>query len=286
MTSAPLATAVEQARRARVTMVIGESDVGKTTLVTALANALTADGAAVGIVDADLGQSEVGPPTTIGLGRARGSLARLADVEVLALHFVGTTSPAGNVLATLVGTRKLLDRGRAAGLDRLLIDTSGLVAGEIGRLLKQAKIELTDPDLVLCLQRAQECEHIVRPYRGLARPVVLRLPIASAARPRGPDERRQYRQARLQAYFASARPVALDLERVVLRGPRGEEVAPAEAAARFDSAVAGLEDRTREMLGLAVVRRIDAEKGRLHLDTPVPEEPIAMVTAGRETYPA
>lgn len=284
MTASQFAVAVEHALGARVTMVIGESDAGKTTLVTALAGALAARGLAVGVVDADLGQSEIGPPTTIGLGRVRGSLARLADAEAVALQFVGATSPAGNLPATLAGIRKMLERARAAGLDRVLIDTTGLVAGELGRVLKQAKIELADPDLVVCLERAGECEHIVRPYPPLARPAVLRLPVPGAARSRGPEERRRYRQGRLQAYFASARPVTLDLERIVLRGSGGEEVANAEATG-FDSVLAGLEDRARETLGLAVVRRIDAEKGTLHVDTPVPEERIAVVRIGRETYP-
>ena len=211
--------AVQRAARAPVTMVIGESDTGKTTLVTALANALLAAGASVGVVDADLGQSEIGPPTTIGLGRVARPLARLGDAEPLALHFVGVTSPAGNILGTLVGTHRMLGRARGLACERVVVDTSGLVSGDLGRTLKQAKIELLDPDLVISIERAGECEPIVRAYLATGRPAVLRLPATSTARRRTADERRRYRMERLQAYFATARPVRLDLRKVILRQP-------------------------------------------------------------------
>ena len=54
---------------AAVTVVIGEVNSGKTTLVARLASALFARGRSVGVLDADVGQSEIGPPTTVGLGR-------------------------------------------------------------------------------------------------------------------------------------------------------------------------------------------------------------------------
>ncbi|MGH2392984.1 MAG: Clp1/GlmU family protein, partial [Candidatus Limnocylindria bacterium] len=166
--------AIRRAARAGVTMVVGESDTGKTTLVTAIANALLARRLRVAVIDADLGQSEIGPPTTIGLGRVRHRLGRLADAEVIALHFVGVTSPPRNLIGAIVGTRRMLDQARAARFPRIVIDTSGLVSGVLGRTLKQAKIEVTDPDLVICLERSAECEHIVAAYGATTRPAVMR----------------------------------------------------------------------------------------------------------------
>jgi polynucleotide 5'-hydroxyl-kinase GRC3/NOL9 len=231
--------AARRAAQAPVTVVIGESDTGKTTLVTALANALQARGATVGVVDADLGQSEIGPPTTIGLGRVARPLARLGDAEPVALHFVGVTSPAGNMLGTLVGTHRMLGRARRLACERVVVDTSGLVSGDLGRTLKQAKIELLDPDLVISLERAGECEAIVRPYLVIERPAVLRLPVASAVRRRTADERRRHRMERLQAYFATARPVRLDLRQVILRQPPlflGRQIDAERLAAAADAA--------------------------------------------------
>lgn len=211
------ARAAAAAARARLVVVIGESDVGKSTLVARLASGL-ATLAPVAVIDADLGQSEIGPPATVGLGRVTAPITRLAEAEPLALAFVGSFSPARDLLASVVAAARMVDRGRAARFDRLLVDTSGLVAGDLGRRLKQAKIELLGPDLVICLEHRDECEHILRPYRS-GRPEVLRLSPLPGARRRSQDARRRRRHERLAAWLEGGRLVALDLERVVLRAP-------------------------------------------------------------------
>jgi polynucleotide 5'-hydroxyl-kinase GRC3/NOL9 len=213
------APALEAARRAPVTVIIGSGDVGKSTLAAALASALHAEGRVVGVVDADVGQSALGPPTTIALGRVRGPLAGPGDAELLALHFVGATSPAANLVGTVVGTARMVSRARALGMEHVVVDTSGLVAGDLGQTLKQAKIELLAPDLVVALQRAGECEPILAPWRSASRPRIVRLAPPAAARVRRPEERRRYREEALARYFAGARPLTLDLTRVVLRRP-------------------------------------------------------------------
>lgn len=211
--------AVSRARAARLVLVIGETDAGKTSFTTHLANTLLGEGLSVAVVDADLGQSDIGPPTTIGLGRLRPPVERLGDAEVVGLYFVGATSPQGHLLPTVLGTRLMAERAARLGFDRIIVDTSGLVQGELGRLLKQHKIDFVDPDLVLCLQRNGECEHILRPYDSGSRPAIVRLASSAATRRRSQEERRQHRERSLQAYFAAARPIHLDLARVILRQP-------------------------------------------------------------------
>jgi polynucleotide 5'-hydroxyl-kinase GRC3/NOL9 len=210
---------LDAASEAQVTLVIGESDTGKTSLVTRLANGLHARGLTVAVVDADLGQSEIGPPTTIGLGRVTRPLARLSDADVLALRFVGVTSPARDALAAVTGTRLLVDRARRLGFEKIVIDTSGLVRGDIGRRLKQAKIDVLGPDLIVALQRAGECEPILHAYAPASRPRVLRLPGFVPVRRRTPDDRRRHRERALAAHLSGARAITLDLSRVVLRTP-------------------------------------------------------------------
>ena len=209
----------ERAAAARVILIIGETDTGKSSFTTFLANSLVERKLKVGVVDADLGQSDIGPPTTVGLGLVTQPIDRLGEAEVVSLYFVGSTSPQGHVLPTVIGTKKMVEKALSLGVDRVLVDTSGLIQGELGRNLKQHKIDLIDPDLLLCLQRGGESEHILRPYVQGRRPEILRLASGPAGHKRSQEERRQHRERTLQAYFHGARILHLDLSRVVIKQP-------------------------------------------------------------------
>jgi polynucleotide 5'-hydroxyl-kinase GRC3/NOL9 len=211
--------ALRRAAEVRVTLIVGETDTGKTSFTTYLANSLLGHGLRVGVVDADLGQSDIGPPTTIGLGLIRQPVERLGEAEVVGLYFVGSTSPQGHLLSTVIGTKQMVEKALALGFDRVLVDTSGLVQGELGRTLKQHKIDLIAPELLCCLQRTDECEPILKPYALGSRPEILRLAPGPAGRKRSQEERRQHRERTLQAYFHDARTLPLDLTRVVLKRP-------------------------------------------------------------------
>jgi polynucleotide 5'-hydroxyl-kinase GRC3/NOL9 len=224
---------VDAVDEAAVTVVIGEVNAGKTTLVARLATALHARGRSVGVLDADVGQAEVGPPTTVGLGRVVRPLGRLGDAERVALRFVGATSAVRDQLATVIGVARLAARARELGLTHVLVDTSGLVRGDLGLRLKQAKIDAVDADLVLAIDRDGECEPIVGPYRRAARPRIVGVLAAAAARSRSPEERRLHRERAFAAHFAGARRVVIDLGPVALRRPAlfvGEPIGAQELA--------------------------------------------------------
>ncbi|MBI3329416.1 MAG: hypothetical protein HYZ81_22270 [Nitrospinae bacterium] len=204
--------ALERASTAQTIFLLGATDTGKTTFLAWLANALHDRGRGVAIVDADVGQSSVGPPTTIGFGLVTHPLRAARELAPRGLYFVGSMSPRSHLLPLIVGTKRMVDRGHALGVDHVLVDTTGLIGGDVGRALKQHKISLVSPDLILCLQRAGECESILRAYRHCHRPQVVRLEASSACRRRGVEERRLYRENRLRRYFASARPLTLQVD--------------------------------------------------------------------------
>ena len=51
----------------QIVLVIGATDAGKSTFCRFLADVALAKGCKVACVDADIGQSQIGPPTTIGV---------------------------------------------------------------------------------------------------------------------------------------------------------------------------------------------------------------------------
>lgn len=276
----PDAAALEAAARARVTVIVGAGDTGKTSLAAGLAGALAARGAPVAVVDTDVGQSEVGPPTTIGLGAVRGPLGRLADAELLALEFIGDTSPVRRIAQTADAAGRLVRRALAGGFAHVIVDTGGLVAGALGLAVKRAKIRAIDPDLVLVVQRRDECEPLARALGTGGRPAVLRVAASPAAVRRTQAQRRNHRDRALRDYLAGAPEVALPLARfeaAVRDAPPPDIVV---------GLLVGLHDAAGETLGIGRVRAVEGASGQVIVETPVDARRIARVRPGRVVWPA
>jgi polynucleotide 5'-hydroxyl-kinase GRC3/NOL9 len=114
-----------------IAMVIGTSDSGKTTWVKAAAQRLVQVGKLpVAMVDADIGQSTIGPPATVALAFLHERLIPNFRIECLPYHglfFVGSVSPPGHLLQVLVGTKRLVDTAIRSGVGTVLVDTTGLI---------------------------------------------------------------------------------------------------------------------------------------------------------------
>jgi polynucleotide 5'-hydroxyl-kinase GRC3/NOL9 len=200
---------LEDLQQARTIMLLGATDTGKTTFLTWLANTLWAQGRRIAIVDADVGQSSLGPPTTIGLGVVAQPFQSLQELTPAALYFVGSTSPRGHLIPVIVGTKRMVDHALRIEVDQVIIDTCGFVSADGGQALKHDQIDLVNPDVVVCLQRAHECEPILLAFRHCQRPRILRLRASHACRRRSVEERRVRRERALRRYFANPKMVTL-----------------------------------------------------------------------------
>lgn len=197
-------------------IVLGTTDVGKTTLTVRVANMCLEYGRKVAIVDADMGQSDIGPPTTVGMSVLETPVAKMSEGPLTAAYFVGSTSPEQVLLEAVTGVCKMAGRARAAGAEVVLVDTTGLVWGRLGRTLKHYKIELVDPHYLVALEKERELEHILRPFLGRERPAVRRLPVAAEARRKSFEQRKELRENRFARHFAGATEFDLDLREVAV----------------------------------------------------------------------
>jgi polynucleotide 5'-hydroxyl-kinase GRC3/NOL9 len=275
-------SALTELLAARVVMVIGAAEAGKTTFTAWLANQWQARGERVGLVDADVGQSEIGPPATVGLGAVGAPLTRSGDAEVIAFEFVGVTSPGKRPWQVADATGRLVTLARSR-FPHVIVDTSGFVAGGFAAAVKQRKIAAVDPDLVILIQTADECEHLVRGLGARDRPRVVRLPAVRGGRRRSVVVRRQHRDAALARYFAEATPVTLDAGRVALHSVAG---APVALDAVMPGTLVALRDAEDRTLGLGVILAADAARGTLLVKTSAAHGDIARVTLGETTVAA
>lgn len=231
--------AVHRLEGARRVLVLGASDVGKSTFCRFLAERL---GAA--LLDTDLGQKTVGPPGAVTLGRSDASLA--------ALHFVGATSPSKHFLPLLVGVARL-----AAHAESLVVDTSGFIESA-GAMLKAQKAEAVLPDHIVAIERGGELAPVLAPLAHLP---IVRLAPAPQARRRTDSERAAARRAAFAAHFAGATERHLDRRTVVLQRRDLPEHPAGLLCGALDSA--GI------CRGLALV--LEADENSIRVLSPVPE---------------
>ncbi|MHA2316005.1 MAG: Clp1/GlmU family protein [Candidatus Hermodarchaeia archaeon] len=122
-------------------MVMGGVDSGKTSFCTFLANEALRKKWKTCIIDADLGQSDVGPPSTVGFNFITEPVKDLFEIKAENACFVGLTSPSGAVNKVIVGLTELKNRVMEADVDFLIVNTDGWVDGEDAA---KYKIQLTD----------------------------------------------------------------------------------------------------------------------------------------------
>jgi|Deesub1362A_J573_1020465.scaffolds.fasta_scaffold07024_4 polynucleotide 5'-hydroxyl-kinase GRC3/NOL9 len=253
-------------------LVLGDVDVGKSTFINYLLRTLLGEGLTCSLIDADIGQKDLGPPATVTLGEFQ-YLYELRLGKVRAMYFVGSTSPRGHLLPLLVGTKLLADKAQGTVA---VVNTTGFVKNA-GFALKGFKIELLKPELLIALQRDAELEPLLRSYAHVH---CLRLPVSAMAKSKSFEERRALRREAFRRYFSSAVERRLEVEAVRFQrvSAHNEEGEVEDAIGRLKhNLLIGLANEEGEVLGLGIVKGFDGRT--LSIITPVKDE-IAVVQLG------
>lgn len=195
-------------------VVLGAMDTGKSTLTQVIIRAWQRARLKVGWIDGDVGQSDLGPPTTVAMQVVEPSTDLLMSMRADAMRFIGSTSPAGHLLPVVVGLHRLAQLAGELGAQVLVVNTSGMVFGGPARALHAHLMDVLRPDVVLALQRQSEIEHLLRPIEQQRRCQVVRLPVSERARARTREARQQFRRQRFQAYFQEARLQSIAIAQV------------------------------------------------------------------------
>lgn len=138
-------------RRRLVVMLVGETDTGKSTLSTYLANTAIGRGLVPCIIDADIGQGDLAPPAAMGAALVREQAADLREVAAGYYEFVGSVTPAGSERLMVRRMRSMLARTRK--ISRLhIINTDGYVS-DGGVAYKKMLARALAPDVIVCVGR-------------------------------------------------------------------------------------------------------------------------------------
>ncbi|MGB7858880.1 MAG: Clp1/GlmU family protein [Acidimicrobiia bacterium] len=232
---------------ADVSMLIGGLDTGKTTIAIEAVKIALSEGKTPVLVDADVGNTTVGPPACVGMKVFQSAVDLNTVAMPDALQFVGAVTPSRLVLQHVVATAVMVDLARRHG-DIVIIDTTAVAAGVSGETLKYHKTELCRPQKIIALQRGEEMEPVVGMLRRFLGVDVVTAPTDPQLTPLSPDLRARKRTEGFAAafheplerwkvrptVFAPTLPVGLNLE-------------------RLDGVLVGVQDAGGSCLGLGVL---------------------------------
>jgi polynucleotide 5'-hydroxyl-kinase GRC3/NOL9 len=255
-------------------VLVGASDTGKTTFARYLFEERCRRGACPAYLDADVGQSTLGLPTTqtVALAPAGAPPGDFPPAGPTTAFFLGDITPCRHFLPAIVGVHRLRARARSLGADVVIVDTTGLVdPSQGGVALKQWKIEILAAPTVVAFQRHDELEPLLWPLRRDGRVRVVELPVAPQVMRRTREQRVRHRARRFRDYFGSAGTHTLDLRRAAVYDLR--RLAP--------RALLAFQDGDGFALALGVVEAADRADSRAVVRTPLPDlDAVASIRLG------
>jgi len=144
-------SALAAGKKTITVMLVGDSDTGKSTLAIYLANMAITNGLVPSVIDGDIGQGDLAPPTAIGAVVLSKQVVDLRDVNTTTnqFEFVGGISPIGFEGLIAKKLRSLLDRTSSLA-NICIVNTDGYVRNG-GVQYKAMIAEEIQPDVVICL---------------------------------------------------------------------------------------------------------------------------------------
>ncbi len=258
-------------RKPLVIYVLGPVDAGKSTLCRFLAGRYSGP---VAYLDADTGQSTVGPPATAGLATCTGKPARVRETF---LRFVGATSPQGHQLQHLVATARLLSLARELGAGPVLVDSPGFTEGPVAEEFQVRMIDLLEPDLVVAIHDGHELDGILANFRPRSGMAITSIAPSPHALRRSRVWRAHYRQERFRAYFSGHRAAEIPLEGTGFHG----KIPGSFRDADWHDLLVALCDPDMLVVSLAIVEELDLAGGVLKVHCPHPDlSRVASVQVG------
>ncbi|HXL51470.1 MAG TPA: Clp1/GlmU family protein [Candidatus Limnocylindrales bacterium] len=256
-------------RQRGVCVIIGEVDSGKSSLCTFLANKCLEDTGKVGVVDADVGQADIGPPTTISSSVVQAPIIGLHKVAAEISFFIGDTSPSF-VPDKVVALATRLKRRMTRSADTVLVNTDGWLTEFNALRHKQLLLEEIQPDLVIRLSRSDE---VIDPLLDRVKFASLKLPTSPFARIRSKEERKKAREAGYRRFLQGSQKLGISQEtRVRLFDQLQQTVFPEDR--RLRGLVAGLLNQNEELLSIGRISQVG--NGRVIVETKTIEKPTIL----------
>lgn len=241
---------------------LGGVDTGKSTLIRWLANELIKAGKKPAIVDCDMGQSDIGPPTTIGMAIVREPFSGYGELETDGFYYTGGIQPTGRLMQCLTGVCRMTQKARRMGASHILVNTTGWIEG-YGIFYKQSKIDALLPSVIVALENKRELRHITSAYKMMNSVRIFYLrPSPDVAR-RDTEHRRAIRKQAFEKYFTDSATLDFDGGKTGISGIR-----PPLIWGKIARQLVALVDNNGEHAALGKIMDFDDRRKTIRIYTP------------------
>jgi len=259
-------------------MVMGGVDSGKTSFCAYLVNMALKEKLKVAVIDGDLGQSDIGPPSTVGFSHVTEPIKDLFEMEVESACFIGVTTPSLAVSKVIEELTTLKGRVLETDVEFLVINTDGWVEGEDAVKYKVQLAEKAAPDMVVGIQRADGLTPILTVLKETMRIIAVDSPLA--IRKRNREKRKILRELGYKKYLKNARVRLFRLNQVKIKDGLSESLESLTEEEIQEDLLVALQDAQLNFLGIGILCGIDFERGLVKVYTPVSES-VSTILVGK-----
>ena len=199
-------------KRPVVVVVLGGVDCGKSSLCTYLFNKLVDGKCRIAVLDGDLGQSDIGPSATVGYGIASKPISELYNLKLRNAFFVGVTSPITALSKTIEGLTAMETEILQQQVDYVIVNTDGLVDGDIAVKYKSDLVKALKPDVVVAVQMQDELAPLISSLETSA----IVVEPSFALKQRTPEKRKTLREMTYLRYLKHAKLHCIPKSQVII----------------------------------------------------------------------
>ncbi len=198
-------------------LILGRGNVGKTFFTTYLANQGYKAKLKTGVLDMDIGQSNIGPPTTMGIGILEKEVEGLYEIAPKEVYFVGAISPSHPFAQKniLFGFKKLMSK--KLDLDLFIIESiSYLRDKNFMSLLLSLEMEVISPKYVVILLKPtdiptnQNNEEYLSEKEMEGGGKIFTISAPKGIKSKSPNKRKKFRVESWLRYFKNGKRYLID----------------------------------------------------------------------------
>lgn len=207
-------SAISKLALSGTSIVIGSIDVGKSTMTAVLANKALLNGLRVAVIDADVGQNDIGPPTTISISRVTRPITSLRQVQAEKSVFMQSTSLERIWPRAVEAVKRLIAYARRTwSVDAIIVNTDGWINGREAIEYKRSLLTELRPNNIVAIKIENELDEIIKGYSNVT---IVRPP--PAARLRTKEDRKIHREMSYARFIFPLRELSIDLDKLPLCG--------------------------------------------------------------------